>query len=214
MVDSVWLIRHGMRLNFEDPGWAKSAARPHDSPLSETGLQQARETAMFLQDQGIRHMFVSPFYRTLQTASVIAETLDLSLRVEYGFYEWLNPAWTPAFPEIITPEAAFSEFRMIDPAYRSYSGPGYPEEDENVHVYDRVKPAIAGIVRDFDGPVAIVGHGASMHQAARALVDPPTGFLRDMCAINKLERHGGQWRLALSTTAHLSVLGHQPTRFH
>ncbi|MBO9597403.1 MAG: histidine phosphatase family protein [Cohnella sp.] len=213
MVDTVWLIRHGMRLNFENLAWMKTAARPHDSPLSETGLQQSRETAYFLQDKGIRHLFASPFTRTLQTAGIIAEALRLPLNVEYGFYEWLNPAWTPAFPEILTPAEACAEFPMIDPAYRSYSGPGYPEADENVHVYNRVKPALTGIVRDYDGPVAIVGHGASMHQAARTLVDPPEGFLREMCAINKLERHGSRWRIVFSSTAHLSELGHQPTRF-
>lgn len=205
MVNRVYLVRHGMRLNFEQPDWALTAARPHDSPISETGVQQAMETAQYLRGRGIRHLFASPFYRTLQTADAIAEALDLRINVEYGLFEWLNPAWIPEFPAILTPDEAAAAFPRINPHYWSYSGPGFPEPDEHVHVYSRVKPAIDGIVEDYDGAIAIVGHGASMHQAARSLVDPPAGFVRKMCAVNRLDRlQDGSWRLVHATTEHLS----------
>ncbi|WP_127584649.1 histidine phosphatase family protein [Paenibacillus koleovorans] len=205
MVHTIWLVRHGMRLNFENPDWEKTAERPYDSPLSATGHRQAAETAFYLKNRAVRHVFASPFYRTLQTAHAIAEELELPLLVEHGFYEWLNPAWIPELPEIVTREEALAEFPRIDSAYRSYSGPGYPEEEEDVHVYRRVKPAIERIIEDYEGSIAIVGHGASMHQTARALVQPLNGFNRKMCALNRLERQRDGWRLVYASTAHLSV---------
>jgi broad specificity phosphatase PhoE len=53
-----------------------------DPPLTELGRQQAEELIDRLADEGIRRLIASPYRRTLETASIIAESLDLSIAIE------------------------------------------------------------------------------------------------------------------------------------
>ena len=78
MSQRIWIIRHGNREDFQNPGWAKTAQRPFDPALSPDGETQAKEVGRRLQDEPIHCVFASPFLRTIQTASHIAEALDLA----------------------------------------------------------------------------------------------------------------------------------------
>src|SRR4051812_12725449 len=77
MVTEIFFIRHG------------SAARdsgidyhvPPGPPLTEQGLDEARQAAAFLVDKGVEHLFVSPFARTLQTAEPIAGLLQVPVSI-------------------------------------------------------------------------------------------------------------------------------------
>ena len=93
------MVRHGIRADFIDKGWA--AANPGcrcDPPLSAEGYQQARETGRFLAERvsASVEVFASPFLRTLQTASLIASELNsalsltLSVKPEHGLGEWFT----------------------------------------------------------------------------------------------------------------------------
>ena len=85
---TIWLCRHGNRIDFVDPSW-----KGDDPPLSEEGVIQAKETGLRLQGEGIAPLFTSPFLPTIETAHHIAEALDLSIKIEHGASEWLNAEW-------------------------------------------------------------------------------------------------------------------------
>lgn len=53
-----------------------------DPGLTEQGILEARAAAAGLRDQGIRRLLASPYRRTLQTATILAEELDLPVTVE------------------------------------------------------------------------------------------------------------------------------------
>lgn len=42
MNQTVWIARHGIRLDFVNPGWLETAERFYDSPLSLDGFKQAQ----------------------------------------------------------------------------------------------------------------------------------------------------------------------------
>lgn len=42
-----------------------------------------------MQDENIRHIYASPFLRTVQTAHQVADVLSVPVRVEYGLSEGL-----------------------------------------------------------------------------------------------------------------------------
>lgn len=88
----VVIVRHGHRLNWvqEDWGveWQKN--RPNDSPLSDVGLQQARELAQYLTQRPVSVIYASPYFRTLQTANEIALLSGVPIHVENGISEWTN----------------------------------------------------------------------------------------------------------------------------
>lgn len=208
VIQTVWLLRHGWRQDFDNPDWSVTASRPHDPPLSPSGLKQAAETAAWLGATPIDHIFASPYLRTLQTAAIIAVSRGLRINVEPGFGEWLNPEWFPGMPDIVTEAEAFtSGISCLNRAYRSYAVPVYPEADEAADMFGRVERAMAGIMRDYSGTVLIVGHGSSIRQAARTLVDPPDGIALGTCALNRYDRayDSGEWRLTHAAADHLST---------
>ena len=75
----IFLVRHGERLDHALPHWAAHAARPHDSPLTPQGLEQARLAGEYIRqrlgeiarDSGVDDVIVrtSPLVRCVQTAS-------------------------------------------------------------------------------------------------------------------------------------------------
>jgi broad specificity phosphatase PhoE len=217
---TLWLIRHAHRLDWADPCWARTAERPHDPPLSDTGRQQARRIAQRLAAVPIAHIFVSPFLRTIETAVPLAAVHGLPMAIEPGFSEWLNVAWFPEPPET----APLSKLRArfpIDCGYRPRATARYGESGREA--LDRAGKTMRQLLRDFDGNLVIVGHGASVLGAARSVLgtdepgpdqsaqgddgerddqdDPvalPPGLPRELphgCII-RIERYRGEWHLA------------------
>ncbi|MDB5085046.1 MAG: Phosphoglycerate mutase [Bacilli bacterium] len=208
MINSVYLLRHGMRLDIDDKMyWPYYAKRPHDTPLSHNGIQQATENADFLKDAGVKHIFCSPFFRTIQTANIVADKLGLQVNIEHGFIELLNSDWFNDFPDIIPNDEAKIVFSNVNKDYKSFVRPQFPETSSEVDVFVRVKQTMEYIFEYYEeGPILIVGHGASMWETARSFVDPPEGFNTKMCALNHFIREEEKWRLVLSTTDHLSYI--------
>ena len=74
---AIWICRHGNRIDFVDPSWQGT-----DPYLADDGIVQAKETGIRLREEGIQHIFASPFLRTIETAHHIAEAVDLSVKIE------------------------------------------------------------------------------------------------------------------------------------
>lgn len=70
IVRRIFLLRHAERLDHANPGWAANASRPHDSPLSDLGFDQARASGRKLMEMGTHftQMISSPLVRCVQTA--------------------------------------------------------------------------------------------------------------------------------------------------
>ncbi len=87
---TIYFVRHGQtRFNQERrlQGW-------NDSPLSETGEEQARHMAKALSPLGIRYALISPLGRARQTASIIQSEIGIELEpvpelkeVSFGVFE-------------------------------------------------------------------------------------------------------------------------------
>lgn len=76
------LVRHGQShfnvvysVTREDPGIV-------DPGLTDVGLRQAEGAATALRDRPVRRILASPYTRTLHTAEIIAEQLDLPVVIE------------------------------------------------------------------------------------------------------------------------------------
>ncbi len=207
VVDKIWLLRHGLRLDLEEPDWERENLSDHDTPLSRKGRIQAEETAdYFLKEkENIQYVFSSPFYRTLETADIIAGKMDLEVKVEYGFCEFLNPDWFDEFPELLSLENAVDRFSTIDIDYRTMVKPEYPEKNENIDTYQRVGQTVDKIINKFRGTILIIGHGASVWQTGRYLVQKNSDAIQvNMCVPNKLIRDGETWKFKKTVSDHLS----------
>jgi broad specificity phosphatase PhoE len=82
-VTRIFLVRHAERHDHILPDWAASAARPHDSPLSAAGFEQAQRSGAHLRKRiastGVLHVRSSPLVRAVQTAACITASLGLPM---------------------------------------------------------------------------------------------------------------------------------------
>ncbi|MGD2184288.1 histidine phosphatase family protein [Lusitaniella coriacea] len=202
MGQTVWIARHGNRLDFVNPDWFKRAERPYDPPLSEDGVIQARELGQRLTSERIAHIFASPFLRTVQTATEVSKVLNLPIKLEAGLSEWLNPDWMPRMPERL-PVEVLAEKYPIDLSYTSRVVPQYPENEEQVMT--RTGEIARHLVAEFSEDILLVGHGASVVGTTTGLVGGQPTVNATLCCLVKLVCCAEGWQMELNgDTSHLS----------
>ena len=203
MSQTVWIARHGNRLDFVQPEWFSTAARRYDPPLYDDGFVQARELGARLEGENITHIFASPFLRTIQTANEVAAILDLPIKLEAGLSEWHNPDWMTESPEIHPQEFLEAQYPRIDWSYQSRIIPQYPESESDVN--QRTGNTLSKLVAEFSEDILLVGHGASVFGATRSLVPEAPPFEVALCCLTKVVNSNNIWELEFyGDTSHLN----------
>jgi broad specificity phosphatase PhoE len=203
MLQTIWIARHGNRLDFVNPEWFNTAKRPYDPPLSEDGVIQAKELGKRLKSEKIAHIFSSPFLRAIQTAQEVAEILDLPIKIEAGLSEWLNPDWMSKTPETHSQEELSVKYPRIDWSYNSLLTPEYPENEVTVNY--RCGEIARMLVKEFKEDILLLGHGASVIGSTRGLVGGNSIINASLCCLVKVVRIEDKWQLQLNgDTSHLS----------
>jgi broad specificity phosphatase PhoE len=212
MTQTVWIARHGNRLDFVNPEWFNTAERPYDPPLSEDGMVQAKQLGQRLVGERIAHIFASPFLRTVQTASCVADALDLPIKLESGLSEWLNPEWMTTSPERLPIDALQAQFPRIDPSYTSRVIAQYPET--SIKVLERTGETARRLTAEFSEDILLVGHGASVVGTTQGLVGGTPEVNAALCCLVKLVRQEQEWVMELNgDTSHLTQ-SEEVIRFH
>ena len=196
---NVLLARHGNRLDFVYPDWFNTAIKRYDPPLSEDGKIQAQELAQRLTTEKIDHLIASPFLRTIQTAHIVAETLDLTIKLEAGLSEWHNSDWMSEAPQIHSPSELELLYSRIDWSYRSQILPQYPETEQEV--LQRMKLTAETITQQFSGNVLLIGHGISVVGIAQGLLNSQEEIKASLCSLTKLVKNKieqNDWQLILN----------------
>jgi broad specificity phosphatase PhoE len=209
MPQTIWIARHGNRIDFVNPDWFLSAEKRYDPHLSDDGHIQAKQLAKRLAGENITHIFASPFLRTVQTANHVAQILNLSIKLEWGLCEWLNPAWMSEMPETRSIEDLCHNFPRIDPSYQSYTGgiPNYPESEADC--LKRTGETARKIAANFPQDILLVGHGASVIGTTMGLVKgvTETDINSSLCCLVKVVRAQEKWLMELNgDTSHLSEI--------
>lgn len=84
-----YLVRHGEADYAEVDARDYAGAARDWASLSPQGVRQAEEAAARLRSTGAVRIVSSPLTRALQTAAILARTLDLPVAVELDLHEWL-----------------------------------------------------------------------------------------------------------------------------
>jgi len=143
---SLFIIRHGDRWDYQHPAWRKTAERPGDPSLSTLGHRQARSTGSFLDSlfskDGINarniKLLSSPFLRCVQTSNEIISELKstsgnapdtLHIQPEYCIFEcdFLSGDWHSSLPQMSERKCYFPR---LDETYQSIFVPPLPETRE------------------------------------------------------------------------------------
>lgn len=215
MSQTVWIARHGNRLDFVNPDWFLSAERPYDPPLSDDGVIQAYQLGQRLKAENIAHIFASPFLRTVQTANQVAEALDLPIKLEPGLSEWLNPKWMESNPEKLSLAQLHEQFPRIDLSHAPRGiAAEYPETGEKA--MQRAGETARRLADEFPEGILLVGHGASVIGTAMGLlgVTNEPEINATLCCLVKIVRNDREWVMELNgDTSHLNQT-EKVIRFH
>lgn len=175
------MARHGERLDFVKPEWFTRELRKYDPPLSERGKIQAQLLGERLKQEKIETILASPFLRTIQTAHIVAEILQLKVYLEAGLGEWLNPNWMTSPPLLHPREELESVYPRIDWSYVSKILPVYPETEGQVLA--RMKQVSDFLLTQFSGNVLIVGHGITVAGIVESLVGQKVDISPSFCSL-------------------------------
>lgn len=181
---TVYIARHGHRFDFAYPQWFNTALRRYDPPLSTLGKTQAQQLGLELKHESIEHIIVSPFLRTIQTGHIIAEILNLSIKLEDGLGEWHNPDWMTETPLIHLPEELRLFYPLIDGKYRSNLSPVYPETEEIALA--RIKKITKILTRQFQGNLLLIGHSITVKGVAQTLLNATLETPINFCSCLKI----------------------------
>lgn len=143
---------------------------------------------------------------------MVADALDLPIKLESGLSEWLNPAWMKTEPERLPLEVLQERFPRIDPSYTSRVIARYPETNDQV--LDRTGETARLLVAEFSQDILLVGHGASVVGTTQGLVGGTPEVNAALCCLVKLVRQGQKWVMELNgDTSHLTQT-EEAIRFH
>ncbi|KAJ4896268.1 Phosphoglycerate mutase family protein [Raphanus sativus] len=209
----VFVMRHGDRLDNFDRHWAATAARPWDTPLYKDGMVRAFQTGQRIRSQTgfpIHRVFVSPFFRCVQTASEVVAALTapgdlpsvdtsklIKVAIEYGLCEMMNSfaIWPEVSPKdgifdfnISDLEAMFPEGMLVhnvDPIYKEM--PKWKETVEGCRErYVKVVKALADKYPTEN--LLLVTHGEGLETTFSTFCKDTTINEVDYCAYVQLRR--------------------------
>jgi probable phosphoglycerate mutase len=189
------LIRHGLPLRIENEDGV-----PADPPLSETGQQQARQLAAWLEREHIDHVYASPLRRAYQTAEPLARAHGREITVEPGVVEF-----DPEAPSYVPME----ELKANDyPRWLELVQGGFAAELDLIAFQKTVVQALEGIIGSHPGGrVAVVCHGGVINAWAGHVLGVTTALFFDptYTSINRFlaARSGERMMVSLNEAAHL-----------
>ncbi|EMD41829.1 hypothetical protein CERSUDRAFT_102220 [Gelatoporia subvermispora B] len=201
MVETIYIARHGFRLNWVTSNWKSETGIPRDPPLAAFGLTQAQELAdHFLSlplEERPTAILSSPYYRCLQTAKPVAVALGVPIYVEHGLSEWYSPVvpGTGLHPRPPSATALRAWFPEIDDTWSSIWYPSRKGEDvEEVH--DRANGYLSALVPEIERrfpaehkKILLVTHAATAIALTRELVGDRALAMRvGCCTLTELSR--------------------------
>lgn len=189
------LIRHALPLRVE-----KQDGSPADPGLSQTGLDQARRLARWMESEQLEAIYSSPLSRARMTAQFLAEVKGIEIHIEPGVAEFDNQS------SVYVP---MEELRAKDYAQWLKLVSGGFEERYNLKDFRKV--AVASIekiiARNSGRRIAIVCHGGIINiWAAHVLgIDKYLFFAPEYTSVNRFLASGKGLRsvASLNETAHL-----------
>lgn len=210
MIETIYIARHGFRMNWINENWSSPTGLQRDSPLAAFGEVQARELAAYFlalpEDRRPTAIFSSPYYRCLQTSKPTSQALQVPIYVEHGISEWYSPVapGTGLHPRASSAAVLQTHISEIDHSWSSIWYPSRKGEDVE-DLQERAKgfldlliPEVERRFNDKHKNILLVSHAATIIVLCQGLLAQPDLPVRvGCCSISEFSRNSGA----------LSVLG-------
>ncbi|KAJ5073391.1 phosphoglycerate mutase family protein [Anaeramoeba ignava] len=208
MKRSIWIIRHGERIDDVDENWEKTAKNKYDPTLTENGKQQAFKTGKRLKNESISLIFSSPFLRCLQTAKAVADQINLEINCEQGLSEFINKNWFPSINDIKLELEFFqnqNQFEKINQNYQSFITISNPETIQEM--FQRYQNTANKIIQNYQNQnILFVTHGYGISSIVQLFMEEDFISELDYCSICKInESNDGNFEIEfINETSHLN----------
>ncbi|TNV76018.1 hypothetical protein FGO68_gene2757 [Halteria grandinella] len=213
----VIFIRHGERADLA-PEKGVAYDVKNDPPLTDLGIKQAQHTGQWLRNYIMEQKFdeivieCSPFIRTMQTASHIAQSIKHPcVTVKYQYSEWLYPIFYHTNPilelyvrnrpaeEIQKTFLNGQQFTHNDEEGFNKTAQIYPEGDLFTNI-ERIFPTCQQLLNQYENSGKRVLHLVATHAATvKGFTQAFSGKFRKewchFCAFSGIEIEGKKWRL-------------------
>uniref|UniRef100_A0A914DMA4 Phosphoglycerate mutase n=1 Tax=Acrobeloides nanus TaxID=290746 RepID=A0A914DMA4_9BILA len=171
MPRTLWLVRHGQRIDNVDESWKHNAPRGawDDPHLTDRGLKQAEEVGKRLANEKIDYVFCSPFLRCVQTISQILKQLKESkpkIFIEHGFCESLSDCQSP--PGFLQTNKLKEQFNLIDDSYKVFLDK-LSKEANSLDCLERIQMTLEHVLNNHKGNILIVSHGSPIAACHKVL---------------------------------------------
>jgi 2,3-bisphosphoglycerate-dependent phosphoglycerate mutase len=165
MEDSIVIVfmRHGRSLADDEEEYEGR----YDSPLTETGREQARTRAREWQAEGIRfdHIVASPLVRAAETAEIVGQALNVGFETDPN---WMEVDNGPLAGRPYGDPQTQSLWRPIRNPFAPYTTTGEGESTWELHC--RAIRALQRMVRRGPGQFLVVAHGGILNAALHCIV--------------------------------------------
>lgn len=205
----VYITRHGQPWLSSTKDGGDPEYPPGDPPLSALGRDQARLLGARLRAIGFSgSILASPYWRTAETANLVAEELGATFRVEAAIREIVKvPEQMAAFRGL-----AVAELRATFPRLAPDATLGYPWWTTEAETSEMVLARVGQFLRarhPDEGDVLLVGHGASVSACIRYFLNPYPDVLARVennwnCGLTGIQVAPHFKPLLLADTAHLA----------
>ena len=163
------VMRHGLRLDRLDDEWTHDDSIKFDPPLSAKAYEDliliVKKNISDFED--IDYILTSPFLRCVQTASYIAEYIDVEVKVEKGLHEVLRD-YDKNKHGLIKPEDLKTIYYKINDQYKSVYNDIKSSETKDQRI-DRLRKVIESI--DEKSNVLLITHAIPARNLIHILSD-------------------------------------------
>ncbi|CAI2327401.1 unnamed protein product [Caenorhabditis sp. 36 PRJEB53466] len=161
MSRTIWIVRHGQRIDNVDKKWKANNPTKRDDPeLTIRGKQQAHEVGKYFANMNIEAIISSPFTRCIETSAEIVAMMQEKPKicVEPGLIEPLDRCMDP--PGAPTIEKLKELTTQIDETYKPVFEKVPAEPKGDLGCAERVVKTFKEVAGKFKGNIIIVSHGS------------------------------------------------------
>jgi broad specificity phosphatase PhoE len=183
----IYLVRHGEnKANITK----EFSYRLVDYPLTAKGVSQAQQTAEYFTDKHIDEIYASPLKRALETAHIIAQSLELAVTIREEFREVNVGSLEGQVPNA---ENWAAHNKIVEDWYNGHFTSMFPDGENFLMLLDRMKAGLLAVTHGkMNKKIVIVGHGGIFSAAVKGIcrnVDEETVLPKNMhnCAITGIE---------------------------
>ncbi len=154
-IKTIYLFRHG-QTDWNKEGRVQGAT---NIPLNETGIEQAKNIAKILKNEGLEHIYSSPLDRAYVTGKIVADESNIGIEIEEDLKEISFGDYFGRLKTEVNKEFSEDFYRGYFHE-KSYGDFSFPNGEKKIDAINRFTNCVNKIVENTKyNKIGIAAHG-------------------------------------------------------